>query len=206
MNYARDRRTKRIVQADKVRWTERNRVYECPVCKAAVHFRTAMGLSPYPGFAHNAHAGRLDCDLYHPSFGGEVSTVRVGKLEDDGTSEFDLCLDDQENWSLFLRFSEISDIGNIRLRTLADASVNVWKRLEKHLPHGTTSRRWECPSCHPAQHQFLRRNCFREMARRPSIGSMERKLCRDESARHTLRVPKWRVGASQVWRGTQTGK
>ncbi len=36
MDYARDRRTKRIVQADKVRWTERSRAYECPVCKAAV--------------------------------------------------------------------------------------------------------------------------------------------------------------------------
>ena len=75
MDYARDRRTKRIVQADKVRWTERNRAYECPVCKAAVHYRSAMGLSPYPGFAHNAHAARLDCDLYHPSLGGENSSV-----------------------------------------------------------------------------------------------------------------------------------
>ena len=84
-----------------------------------------MGLSPYPGFAHNAHAARLDCDLYHPSFGGEASTVWAGALEDDGTSEFDLCLDDQENWSIYLRFSEISDIGNTRLRTLADASVNI---------------------------------------------------------------------------------
>ncbi len=26
----------RIVQADKVRWTERNRAYECPVSKGAV--------------------------------------------------------------------------------------------------------------------------------------------------------------------------
>ena len=84
-----------------------------------------MGLSPHPGFAHNAHAARLDCDLYHPSFGGEASTVWAGALEDDGTSEFDLCLDDQENWSIYLRFFEISDIGNTRLRTLADASVNI---------------------------------------------------------------------------------
>ena len=125
MDYARDRRTKRIVQADKVRWTERNRAYECPVCKAAVHYRTAMGLSPYPGFAHNAHAGRLDCDLYHPSFGGEVSSGWSGALEEDGAGEFDLCVDDQENWSLFLRFPEISDLGNSRLGTLAAGSVNV---------------------------------------------------------------------------------
>lgn len=125
MDYARDRRTKRIVQADKVRWTERSRAYECPVCKAAVHYRTAMGLSPYPGFAHNAHAARLDCDLYHPSFGGEISSSWTDALEDDKTGEFDLCLDDLENWSLFLRFPDISDLGNARLRTLADGSVNV---------------------------------------------------------------------------------
>lgn len=84
-----------------------------------------MGLRPFPGFAHNAHAGRLDCDLYHPSFGGEVSSGWTGGLEDDETGEFDLCLDDQESWSLFLRFPEISDLGNARLRTLSDGSVNV---------------------------------------------------------------------------------
>ena len=84
-----------------------------------------MGLSPYPGFAHNAHAGRRDCDLYHPSPGGEVSTAWMGALEEDEASEFDLCLDDQENWSLFLRFPEISDIGKARLRSLEDGAVSV---------------------------------------------------------------------------------
>ncbi len=125
MQYAIDRRTKRIVQADKVRRTERNRAYECPVCRAAVHYKTAMGLSPYPGFAHNAHAGRLDCDLYHPSLGGEVSTSWTGAPGEHETSKFHLCLNDQENWSLFLRFPEISDLGNARLRTLAAGAVNV---------------------------------------------------------------------------------
>jgi hypothetical protein len=115
----------RIVQADKVRWTERNRAYECPVCKGAVHYKTAMGLRPYPGFAHNAHTGRPDCDLYHPSFGGEVSSGWTGSLEGEEAGEFDLCLDVQENWSLYLRFPEISDLGNARLRELADGSVNV---------------------------------------------------------------------------------
>jgi hypothetical protein len=125
MDYARDRRTRQIVEADKVRWTERNRAYECPVCTAAVHYRTAMGLRPYPGFAHNAHAGRLDCDLYHPSFGGEVLSGWTGALGDEETGEFDLCLDAQENWSLFLRFPEISDLRNARLRTLAEGAVHV---------------------------------------------------------------------------------
>jgi len=125
MQYAIDRRTKRIVQADKVRWTEQNRAYECPVCKAKVHYKSAMGLSPYPGFAHNAHAGRPDCDLYHPSLGGETSTAWTGVPEEGETGKFDLCLDDQANWSLFLRFPEISDLGSARLRTLAEGSVNV---------------------------------------------------------------------------------
>jgi hypothetical protein len=125
MQYARDRRTKRIVHADKVRRTERSRAYECPVCTAAVHYKTAIGLSPYPGFAHNAHAGRLDCDLYHPSFGSGTSGVGIETLEETKTSEFDLCLDDQQNWSLFLRFPEISDLGDTRLGTLAAGSVNV---------------------------------------------------------------------------------
>jgi hypothetical protein len=125
MDYARDRRTKRIVQADKVRWTQRNRAYECPVCKAAVHYKSAVGLSPYPGFAHNAHAGRSDCSLYHPSSGGEVSSTWTGALEEYETSEFDLCLNDRENWSLFLRFPEISDLGNARLGSLSAGSLNV---------------------------------------------------------------------------------
>jgi hypothetical protein len=125
MQYARDRRTKRIVPADKVRWTEKSRAYECPVCKAEVHYRCAMGPSPYPGFAHNAHAARLDCDLYHPSVAGEVSSSSKGEFEEDDTCEFDLCLDDQENWTLFLRFPEISNLGDARLRALTSGSVGV---------------------------------------------------------------------------------
>lgn len=67
MQYAIDRRTKRVVQADQVRRTDRNRAYECPVCKVEVHYRRAIGLCPEPGFAHNAHVARQDCHLYHPS-------------------------------------------------------------------------------------------------------------------------------------------
>jgi hypothetical protein len=84
-----------------------------------------MGLSPYPGFAHNAHAARLDCDLYHPSVTGEVSPSWTGEFEENDTCEFDLCLDDKENWSLFLRFPEISDLGDARLRALTAGSVGV---------------------------------------------------------------------------------
>jgi hypothetical protein len=125
MQYAIDRRTKRIVQADKVRWTERSRAYECPVCKAEVHYRRAMGLSPDPGFAHNAHSAREDCELYHPSLGGETSASWAKTHAEDEGNEIDLCLDDQENWSLFLRFPEISDLGNARLRALIAGSVSV---------------------------------------------------------------------------------
>jgi hypothetical protein len=54
-----------------------------------------------------------------------VSTTWTGALEEDASGEFDLCLDDQESWSLFLRFPEISDLGNTRLRTLETGAVNV---------------------------------------------------------------------------------
>jgi hypothetical protein len=129
MQYAIDRRTKRVVQADQVRRTDRNRAYECPVCKAEVHYRRAMGLSPEPGFAHNAHVARQDCHLYHPSFG-------VGSPESWGETpatehinRIDLCLDDhlddKHTWSLFLRFPEISDLGNARLRALTAGSVSI---------------------------------------------------------------------------------
>lgn len=84
-----------------------------------------MGLSPDPGFAHNAHSARPDCELYHPSLGGETSHSWTGALEEDETNRFDLCLDDQENWSLFLRFPEISDLGNTRLRELMAGSVSA---------------------------------------------------------------------------------
>jgi len=129
MQYAIDRRTKRVVQADQVRRTERNRAYECPVCKAEVHYRRAMGQSPDPGFAHNAHVARPDCDLYHPSFGTERAGPWGEASAPEPVNEIDLCLDDplddKGTWSLFLRFPEISDLGNARLRALMAGSVSV---------------------------------------------------------------------------------
>jgi hypothetical protein len=129
MQYAIDRRTKRVVQADQVRRTDRNRAYECPACKAEVHYRRAMGLSPEPGFAHNAHVARQDCHLYHPSFGVESPGSWGEALATEPINEIDLCLDDplddKGTWSLFLRFPEISDLGNARLRALVGGSVSV---------------------------------------------------------------------------------
>ncbi len=129
MQYAIDRRTKRVVQADQVRRTDRNRAYECPACKAEVHYRRAMGLSPEPGFAHNAHVARQDCHLYHPSFGVESPGSWGEALATEPINEIDLCLDDplddKGTWSLFLRFPEISELGNARLRALLDGSVRV---------------------------------------------------------------------------------
>lgn len=129
MQYAIDRRTKRVVPADQVRRTDRNRAYECPVCEAEVHYRRAMGLSPEPGFAHNAHVARQDCHLYHPSFVVESPGSWGEALATEPINEIDLCLDDpldnKGTWSLFLRFSEISDLGNARLRSLVGGSVSV---------------------------------------------------------------------------------
>ena len=72
----------------------RNRAYECPACKARVHYRRAMGLSPEPGFAHNAHVARQDCHLYHPSFGVESQGSGGEALATEPINEIDLCLDD----------------------------------------------------------------------------------------------------------------
>jgi hypothetical protein len=129
MQYAIDRRTKRVVPADQVRRTDRSRAYECPVCKAEVHYRRAMGLSPEPGFAHNAHVARRDCHLYHPSFAVESPGSCGQAPATERINEIDLCLDDplddKGTWSLFLRFPEISDLGNARLRALVGGSVGV---------------------------------------------------------------------------------
>lgn len=129
MQYAIDRRTKCVVQADQVRRTERNHAYECPVCKAEVHYRRAIGQSPDPGFAHNAHVARLDCDLYHPVFGVENVGPRGEVPAAELTNEIGLCLDDplddKGTWSLYLRFSEISDLGKSRLRALTAGTISV---------------------------------------------------------------------------------
>jgi hypothetical protein len=89
----------------------------------------ARGLNPNPGFAHNAHVARQDCDLYHPSFGVEDPGSWGEAPAAEPISEIDLCLDDRLDdkgtWSLFLRFPEISDLGNARLRALVTGSVSV---------------------------------------------------------------------------------
>lgn len=107
----------------------RNHAFECPVCGADVHYRRARGLNPDPGFAHNAHVARQDCDLYHPSFGVDGPGSWGEAPETEPISEIDLCLDDplddKGTWSLFLRFPEISDLGDARLRALVAGSVSV---------------------------------------------------------------------------------
>jgi hypothetical protein len=127
--YAIDRRNKLLVQAEHVRWADRNRAYACPVCGADVHYRRARGLNPDPGFAHNAHVARQDCHLYHPSFGVQSAGPWGEALARGPINEIDLCLDDplddKGTWSLFLRFPEISDLGNARLRALVGGSVSV---------------------------------------------------------------------------------
>lgn len=132
MQYAVDRRTKRVIHADQVRQTDRHHAYECPVCKAEVHYRRAMGLSPEPGFAHNAHVAGQDCHLYHHSPGSESMGSRGATSALERINEIDLCLedrlDDEGTWSLFLRFLEISDLGTVSLRTLTDGAVNIVSR------------------------------------------------------------------------------
>ena len=129
MRYAKDVRTKQDVAADDVRGTARHRPYSCPVCGARVHYRSSMGPSPDPGFAHNKHTARPDCELYHPGFGYYVpspsSAPRAALNAEDAPEEIGLCLEDGESWTTYLRLPEISDLGNVRLRSLRSGSVEV---------------------------------------------------------------------------------
>ena len=126
MQYAFDRRLNRVVHADEVSWSESRRVYECPVCRADVHYRRAMGLSPDPGFAHNAHAAKEDCELFHPTSSEDTTKSLLGSAAmAESFAKIELCLDDQAQWSLFLRFPEIADLGEVRLRSLTAAAITV---------------------------------------------------------------------------------
>ena len=71
----------------------------------------------------------------------------------DQENEIDLCLedplDDKGSWSLFLRFAEISDLGNARLRALTAASVTVSTEssLAEYLADGPAAGGWKRPPC-----------------------------------------------------------
>ena len=86
-----------------------------------------MGLSPDPGFAHNKHAAKPDCELYHPGLGNYVpsSTPRATFRTEDEPAEIGMCLEDEESWATYLRLPEIADLGTVRLRSLRSGSVQV---------------------------------------------------------------------------------
>lgn len=86
-----------------------------------------MGLSPDPGFAHNKHAARPDCELYHPGLGNYApsSGPRATLRAEDAPEEIGMCLEDGEPWTLYLRLPELADLGGVRLRSLRAGSVQV---------------------------------------------------------------------------------
>lgn len=130
MRYARDARTKRDIDAFDVHGGAWRRAYVCPVCDAPVHYRSSMGLSPDPGFAHNKYAAKPDCELYHPGLGGYTPSAspphvtRPSRAE-DSAQEIGMCLEDGNQWALYLRLPEIPDLGEVRLHSLRTGSVEV---------------------------------------------------------------------------------
>ncbi len=87
-----------------------------------------MGLSPDPGFAHNKHSAKPDCELYHPGLTNYASSPTIAAVAsaEDGPDEIGMCLEDGESWTTYLRFPELSDLGKeVRLRSLQTGSVEV---------------------------------------------------------------------------------
>jgi hypothetical protein len=135
MRYARDDRTKKIVDAHDIDGRVRFRAYSCPSCEAKVHYKRSIGLSPDPIFAHNPNEGSSDCENYFPwKSGFDDSPVPVppapkAKLAvEDSPEKIGLCLDDSsDKWSVYLRIPELtrSDLGTAALRSLASAFVEV---------------------------------------------------------------------------------
>ncbi|MBS1853932.1 MAG: hypothetical protein JST11_01090 [Acidobacteria bacterium] len=133
MRYARDDRSKKVVDAQSIGERARHRPFSCPTCGARVHYKSSIGLSPDPIFAHNPHEGKPDCENYHPWDAGAIGPSATAPQRsrpvavEDSPEEFGLCLDDAENWTLYLRLPELraSEIGDVSLRSLAGAYVEV---------------------------------------------------------------------------------
>jgi hypothetical protein len=127
VRYAKDSRTGQEIDAHDVLESSRYRRYSCPVCGARVHYKSSIGLSPDPIFAHNKHTARPDCELYQPGFWtGGSSPARAVKSTEDAPEEIGLCLEDAgAAWTTYLRVPEIPDLGNLRLRSLRSAVVEV---------------------------------------------------------------------------------
>jgi hypothetical protein len=124
MRGAKDARTHQLVAACDVVRAARHRRYVCPVCGARVTYRSSMGLSPDPGFAHNKGEARPDCELYFQSFGVHLtSPYRPTASAEDAPEEIGMCVEDGQAWTTYLRLPEIC--GDVRLRALRHGSVEV---------------------------------------------------------------------------------
>src|SRR6266498_3278120 len=114
MRYARDDRTRKIVDAHEIAERLHFRHYSCPSCGARVHYKRSIGLSPDPIFAHNPHEGSPDCENYHPWQRGiytqppSTSIPRPKPAVEDTPDEFGFGLDDADPWTLYLRVREIT--------------------------------------------------------------------------------------------------
>lgn len=136
MRYARDTYTGKDVDAHSLRLVRKGN-YKCPVCHAPVHYRTRIGPSEDPGFAHNAHAGDPSCENYFP--GGwaspspaPTSPKRIILHQEDVLEELSVDIDYiYPHWSLSLRIPEIAKDRAISLSSLLNAFLDVYADQER---------------------------------------------------------------------------
>jgi len=130
MRFALIVKTSQIVEADeRLLRKHGSRGYRCPTCGSRVFLRA--GVQREPHFAHFPNEGSLECEDYHPGFGGgdpSYQNQRTRPEVEDSADEAGLCLDDTgSDWSLYLRLPEIpnDELGTVSLSSLQPAYVEV---------------------------------------------------------------------------------
>lgn len=134
MDYARDLRTGKIVEAEKA---VRSRSYACPRpgCRGRVYLPNVVIQRPH--FRHFPGEGTPACDEYYPGTGSNVDSGprAVAAVEED-PSELGLLLTQIDGrWGLGLRLPEIpsAEFVESSLGTLRSASVEVYSGHERLL-------------------------------------------------------------------------
>jgi len=134
MRYARDDRSRQVVDAHVIGERARFRALSCPSCGARVFYKSSIGQSPDPIFAHYSHQASPDCENYYPwqgiyqvpSLPAQAAARRKPAVEDT-PDEFGLGLEDADAWTVYLRVPEItpSELGSVPLRSLTSAFVEI---------------------------------------------------------------------------------
>lgn len=93
-----------VLAHQRVRATQggHNRVYECALCRAPVHFRA--GSKRRAHFAHNPGVDAAACELYVDSAGALSGPAPA---ESSPIAPLQLCIDEDGRWQLFIEFSQV---------------------------------------------------------------------------------------------------